>query len=81
MYSSKGPDPLTVLIHLLYNYVMLESRCLRLLLSEPSFPGNQGAKTLQVLRPPFLLDRSPTSIQSISHSEITCLIHVLSDTL
>ena len=58
---------------------MLESRCLRLLISEPSVPGNQGVKTLQVLRPPFLLDRSLRSIQSISHSEITCPIHVLSD--
>ena len=60
--------------------ILLESRCLRLRLSEHSFPGNQGVKTLQVLRPPFLLDRSLRSIQSISHSEITCRIHVLSDT-
>ena len=58
---------------------LLESRCLRLRLSECSFPGNQGVKTLQVLGPPFLPERSPRSIESISHSEITCRIHVLSD--
>ena len=45
------------------NRDLLESRYLRLRLSERSFPGNQGVKTLQVLRLPFLLQRSLRSIK------------------